>query len=92
MVPGIHSVTRSQTREVLEQQGVGSKKSLKPFPVIAIIASMYFIKKILLKKVKNNRITRDVWVVNVVAIQKGTKYPNRFVIMSGDIDSRVFRP
>ena len=27
--------------------------------------------------------------VNVVAIQKGTKYPNRYVIMSGDIDSRA---
>lgn len=35
------------------------------------------------------RIFRDVWVVNVVAIQRGTKYPNRFIIMSGDIDSRI---
>jgi Zn-dependent M28 family amino/carboxypeptidase len=38
------------------------------------------------------RITRDVNVVNVVAIQKGTKYPNRYIIMSGDIDSRVSDP
>ena len=41
--------------------------------------------------VKNDqrRIIKDTWVVNVLAIQKGTKFPNRFVIMSGDIDSRV---
>jgi Zn-dependent M28 family amino/carboxypeptidase len=31
-------------------------------------------------------------VVNVVAVQKGTKYPNRYIIMSGDIDSRVSDP
>jgi Zn-dependent M28 family amino/carboxypeptidase len=31
-------------------------------------------------------------VVNVVAIQRGTKFPNRFIIMSGDIDSRVSDP
>lgn len=36
-----------------------------------------------------NRIPHDAWVVNVVAIQKGTKYPNRYIIMSGDIDSRA---
>ncbi|MCH4822862.1 M28 family metallopeptidase [Gramella lutea] len=35
------------------------------------------------------RIPKEAWVVNVVAIQKGTKYPNRYVIMSGDIDSRA---
>ncbi|WP_445457059.1 M28 family peptidase [Flavobacterium sp. HNIBRBA15423] len=34
------------------------------------------------------RIPKDTWIVNVVAVQKGTKYPNRFIIMSGDIDSR----
>jgi hypothetical protein len=37
----------------------------------------------------NNRVPHDAWVVNVVAIQKGTKYPNRYIIMSGDIDSRA---
>ena len=31
-------------------------------------------------------------VVNVVAIQRGYADPNRFVIMSGDIDSRVLDP
>ena len=36
----------------------------------------------------NPRVPHDAWIVNVLAIQKGTKYPNRYVIMSGDIDSR----
>ncbi len=40
----------------------------------------------------NRRIIKDTWVVNVLAIQKGIKYPNRYVIMSGDIDSRVTDP
>lgn len=40
----------------------------------------------------NSRIPEDTWVVNVVAIQRGTVYPNRYVIMSGDIDSRVSDP
>lgn len=38
------------------------------------------------------RIVKSVWINNVVAIQKGTKYPNRFIIMSGDIDSRISDP
>ena len=37
----------------------------------------------------NGRIKDDTWVVNVVAIQRGRTMPNRYVIMSGDIDSRV---
>ena len=36
-----------------------------------------------------NRIPKEAWIVNVAAIQKGTKYPNRYIIMSGDIDSRA---
>jgi hypothetical protein len=36
----------------------------------------------------SKRVPHDAWIVNVVAIQKGTKYPNRYIIMSGDIDSR----
>ncbi|KZS38953.1 peptidase M28 [Aquimarina aggregata] len=51
-----------------------------------------FYQKDLVKKGANQRIVKDVWVVNVVAIQRGTKYPNRFIIMSGDIDSRVTDP
>lgn len=38
------------------------------------------------------RLTRDVWINNVVAVLRGTKYPNRYVIMSGDIDSRISDP
>jgi len=51
-----------------------------------------FYQKDLIEQGANNRIVKDVWVVNVVAIQKGTKYPNRYIIMSGDIDSRVSDP
>jgi Zn-dependent M28 family amino/carboxypeptidase len=40
-------------------------------------------------KADKKRIVHDVMVVNVVAVQKGTKYPNRYIIMSGDVDSRV---
>lgn len=48
-----------------------------------------FYQKNFIEKGTNQRITKDVWVNNVVAIQRGTKYPNRFIVMSGDIDSRV---
>ncbi|TAI49202.1 M28 family peptidase [Flagellimonas allohymeniacidonis] len=51
-----------------------------------------FYQKDLVKKGDGRRIIKDVWVVNVVAIQRGTKYPNRYIIMSGDIDSRVSDP
>ncbi|WP_420825368.1 M28 family peptidase [Psychroserpens algicola] len=51
-----------------------------------------FYQKDLVKKGTNQRIVKDVMVVNVVAIQRGAKYPNRFIIMSGDIDSRVSDP
>ena len=43
-------------------------------------------------KKNKRRLVKDVWINNVVAIQRGTKYANRFVIMSGDIDSRVSDP
>lgn len=51
-----------------------------------------FYQKDLVKKGDGTRIVHDVEIVNVVAIQKGTKFPNRFIIMSGDIDSRVSDP
>ncbi|OSY88576.1 peptidase M28 [Tenacibaculum holothuriorum] len=51
-----------------------------------------FYQKDLVKKGTNKRITKDIWVVNVVAIQKGTKNPNNYIIMSGDIDSRISDP
>jgi len=46
-------------------------------------------QKDLIKKGDGDRIVHDVEIVNVLAIQKGTKFPNRYIIMSGDIDSRV---
>jgi len=49
-------------------------------------------QKNLVEKGDNDRIVKDVWVVNVLAIKRGTKYPNRYIIMSGDIDSRVSDP
>ena len=43
-------------------------------------------------KADGRRLTRHVWINNIVAIQRGSVHPNRFVIMSGDIDSRVSDP
>ena len=48
-----------------------------------------FYQKDLVTKEMGNRVPHNAYVVNVVAIQKGTKYPNKFIIMSGDIDSRA---
>ncbi|SDS47483.1 Peptidase family M28 [Gillisia sp. Hel1_33_143] len=42
----------------------------------------------LVKPSDGDRIPMEAYITNVVAIQKGTKYPNRYIIMSGDIDSR----
>ena len=40
----------------------------------------------------SERVIFPTWVYNVVAIQRGEKNPNRYIIMSGDIDSRVSDP
>ncbi len=48
-----------------------------------------FYNKGLAQASENRRIPVDTWIVNVVAIQRGSKYPNRYIIMSGDIDSRA---
>ncbi|WMI64510.1 M28 family metallopeptidase [Aestuariibaculum sp. YM273] len=48
-----------------------------------------FYQKDFVTKAGNSRVPHDAWVVNVIAIQKGTKYPNSYIIMSGDIDSRA---
>ena len=37
---------------------------------------------------ESGRIPRDVDIVNVLAVLRGSVHPNRYVIMSGDIDSR----
>lgn len=39
-----------------------------------------------------SRIKKDTWIVNIYAVKRGTIYPNRYVIMSGDIDSRISDP
>lgn len=51
-----------------------------------------FYQRNLVKASENDRIPEDVWVVNVIAVQRGAKHPNRYVMMSGDIDSRVSDP
>ncbi|MGA9239750.1 M28 family metallopeptidase [Robiginitalea sp.] len=51
-----------------------------------------FYQRNLVKASENQRIPEDVWVVNVIAIQRGKKHPNRYIMMSGDIDSRVSDP
>lgn len=40
----------------------------------------------------SERVIFPTWIYNVVAIQRGEKNPNRYIIMSGDIDSRVSDP
>jgi hypothetical protein len=45
-----------------------------------------------LAEANKRRIPQDTWIVNVLAIKRGTKFPDRYVIMSGDIDSRVSDP
>ncbi|WP_340199003.1 M28 family peptidase [Ascidiimonas sp. W6] len=51
-----------------------------------------FYQKDFVKKGDGPRIVKDAYIVNVLAVQTGTKYPNRYIIMSGDIDSRNSDP
>lgn len=37
----------------------------------------------------SRRVTTETAVVSVVAIQRGTRFPNKYVVLSGDIDSRA---
>jgi len=46
----------------------------------------------LVKAGVSRRIPDDTWVVNEMAIKRGTQFPNRYIIMSGDIDSRISDP
>ena len=41
---------------------------------------------------ESRRIPTRTKIVNVVAVKKGVRYPNSYIIMSGDIDSRVSDP
>jgi hypothetical protein len=40
----------------------------------------------------NTRVTRDVELVNVVAVQRGKRYPDRYVLITGHYDSRASDP
>ena len=51
-----------------------------------------FYQRNLVRGDPESRIREDTWVVNVVALQRGTRDPDRIVMMSGDIDSRVTDP
>jgi hypothetical protein len=51
-----------------------------------------FYQKNYFKPEDGNRIVKPVWINNVIAIQRGKTHPNRFIIMSGDIDSRISDP
>jgi len=46
----------------------------------------------LVKAGESRRIPEDTWIVNVMAIQRGKQFPNKYIIMSGDIDSRISDP
>ncbi|WP_046744313.1 M28 family metallopeptidase [Kordia zhangzhouensis] len=79
---------------VSETRGIGAarrwiKKEFEKISANCNNCLNVFYQKDFVTKEGNSRVPKDAWVVNVVAIQKGTKYPNRYVIMSGDIDSRA---
>lgn len=79
---------------ISETRGIGAARRWikKEFELISNACNNcidVFYQKDFVTKKGNNRVPHDAWVVNVVAVQKGTKYPNRYVIMSGDIDSRA---
>lgn len=48
-----------------------------------------FYQKDLVTTEMSRRVPRDAYVVNVVAVLRGTDYPDSYVMMSGDIDSRA---
>ncbi len=48
-----------------------------------------FYQSTYITKEGNSRVPKDDWIVNVIAIQKGSLHPDHYVIMSGDIDSRA---
>ena len=43
----------------------------------------------IVRKGESRRIPEETKIVNVMAIKRGAKYADRYIIMSGDIDSRV---
>ena len=49
-------------------------------------------QRTLVKGDPNTRIPKDTYVVNIIAVQKGSANSNAYIMMSGDIDSRVSDP
>ena len=47
-----------------------------------------FYQKDFVEKTEGSRVPHSAWIVNVVAVLRGTEYPNSYAMMSGDIDSR----
>ena len=79
---------------VSETRGIGAARRWikKEFEIISKDCNNclnVFYQKDLVTKEGNKRVPHDAYVVNVLAIQKGTKHPNRYIIMSGDIDTRA---
>jgi hypothetical protein len=81
------SDTISQTRGI----GAARRWIKKEFETISSncgnCLNVFYQKDLVLAE-DNRRVPQDTWVVNVAAVQEGSKYPNRYIIMSGDIDSR----
>jgi len=48
-----------------------------------------FYQKDFVEKTEGSRVPHSTWIVNVVAVLRGTDYPDSYVMMSGDIDSRA---
>ena len=48
-----------------------------------------FYQKDFVEKTEGSRVPHSAWIVNVVAVLRGTDYPDSYVMMSGDIDSRA---
>ena len=76
--------------EELAQLAVGYSKNSNPFRLLARLSRSFLPENY--HEPDGRRIVKPVWINNVIAIQRGTKYPNRFIIMSGDIDSRISDP
>jgi len=96
---GVKKLTEFGTRNtfsdtISETRGIGAarrwiKKEFDNISAGCETCLTVFYQKDLVTKKGNRRVPHDAYVVNVVAIQKGTKYPNKYIIMSGDIDSRA---
>jgi hypothetical protein len=78
---------------ISETRGIGAARRWIKFEFDQISANCkncleVFYQKDLVTPGDGRSVPKEAWVVNVVAIQKGSKFPNRYIIMSGDIDSR----